>query len=79
MRVPSFLKKNMSTLPKNMRSKIEVTLISPRGVPDSNLGWLQNVVEHASKHEYYLALARVSGRDQALRDVYFHATSSQKV
>ena len=50
-----------------------------RGVPDSNLGWLQNVVEHATKHEYYLALARVSGLDQALRDVYFHATSSQKV
>eukprot|EP01044_Picomonas_judraskeda_P028097 COSAG03_NODE_9190_length_739_cov_1.560938_1_plen_110_part_00 len=46
---------------------------------DSNLGWLQNVVEHATKHEYYLALARVSGLDQALRDVYFHATSSQKV
>ena len=51
-----------------------------RGVPDySNLGWLQNVVEHATKHEYYLPLARVSGLDQVLRDVYFHAASSQKV
>ena len=53
-----------------------------RGVPDSNLGWLQNAVskiEHATKHEYYLPLARVSGLDQVLRDVCFHAASSQKV
>ena len=50
-----------------------------RGVSDSNLGWLQNAVEHATKHEYYLPLARVSGFDQVLRDVYFHAASSQKV
>ena len=37
-----------------------------RGVPDSNLGWLQNAVEHATEHEYYLPLARVSGLDQVL-------------
>ena len=37
-----------------------------RGVPDSNLGWLQNAVEHTTKHEYYLPLGRVSGLDQVL-------------
>ena len=50
-----------------------------RGVQDSNLGWPQNAVERATKHEYYLPLARVSGLDQVLRDVYFHAVSAQKV
>ena len=46
---------------------------------DSNLGWLQNAVEHATKHEYYLPLARVSGLGQVLWDVYFRAVGAQKV
>ena len=39
----------------------------------------QNAVERATRHEYYLPLARVSALDQVLRDVYFHAVSAQKV